>query len=173
MIESSWLEPDVARRLEESVSELGLRSSSPSFEADLEGIDSTRIVSCVRAGEIARATAMIGRPFELSVRVEPRSERPRRGPVAGVRGWSERGVIVPPAGLYAARARVAGRTLPLILHVPDRGVAVSAGSADDFSSPVPLEIIVEHSTEVDDGEMFVEVLSPIAESEPADREEST
>ncbi len=75
-------------------------------------ISSTRIRRAVEHGDLAEAAEMLGRPFAVEGRVEEgrRVGRALGFPTANIRPENE---LMPPAGIYAARLRLAdGRILP-------------------------------------------------------------
>jgi riboflavin kinase/FMN adenylyltransferase len=80
-------------------------------------VSSSRIRRAVQAGEVARAEALLGRPFALRGRVV---EGDRRGrllgfPTANLHVRS--GLVLPADGVYAVQAEVDGRRHPAVLNV--------------------------------------------------------
>jgi len=99
---------------------------------DGEMVSSTRIRDAVRAGEINRASQMLGREYALAGMVRPGDEMGRTlgFPTANL---DARDLLVPPNGVYAAHARVAGA---------QHRAAVNIGTRPTLASPVP-ELRVE------------------------------
>ncbi len=99
---------------------------------DGEMVSSTRIRESLRAGEINRASQMLGREYALAGTVAHGDELGRKlgFPTANL---DVRGLLVPPNGVYAAHARVAG-----VQH----RAAVNIGVRPTLASAVP-EVRVE------------------------------
>jgi riboflavin kinase/FMN adenylyltransferase len=99
---------------------------------DGEMVSSTRIREALRAGEINRASQMLGREYALAGLVTHGDEMGRKlgFPTANL---DVRGLLVPPSGVYAAHASVAGTR---------HRAAVNIGLRPTLASPVP-ELRVE------------------------------
>ncbi len=99
---------------------------------DGEMVSSTRIREALRAGEINRASQMLGREYALAGTVTHGDEVGRQlgFPTANL---DARGLLVPPNGVYAAHARVAGA---------QHRAAVNIGTRPTLASAVP-ELRVE------------------------------
>ena len=99
---------------------------------DGEMVSSTRIRDSLRAGEINRVSQMLGREYALAGTVAHGDEMGRKlgFPTANI---DVRGLLVPPNGVYAAHARVAG-----VQH----RAAVNIGVRPTLASAVP-ELRVE------------------------------
>ena len=99
---------------------------------DGEMVSSTRIRESLRAGEINRVSQMLGREYALAGTVAHGDEMGRKlgFPTANI---DVRGLLVPPNGVYAAHARVAG-----VQH----RAAVNIGVRPTLASAVP-ELRVE------------------------------
>ena len=91
------------------------------FTLEGRGVSSTAIRRMVRRGELSEASRLLGRPYSL------------RGPVTrGKALGGKLGVptanialewaLLPPAGVYAARAAVGGKTHDGVLNIDTRGV---------------------------------------------------
>ena len=80
----------------------------PPFKVDGRPVTSTAVRVAIAAGDLAAAGRMLGRPYEISGRVVHGHHRGQQlgVPTANLR---LRGVQLPPDGVYAARARIAGR----------------------------------------------------------------
>jgi riboflavin kinase / FMN adenylyltransferase len=99
---------------------------------DGEMVSSTRIREMLRAGEINRASQMLGREYALAGLVTHGDEMGRQlgFPTANL---DARGLLVPPNGVFAAHARVAGA---------QHRAAVNIGVRPTLASSVP-ELRVE------------------------------
>lgn len=88
----------------------------PTVEIDGVAVSSAIIRSAIAAGDLSRAARLIGRPFEVGGRVVHGHHRGRQigVPTANVH---LRGVQLPPDGVYAVRARVAGRLLDGVSNI--------------------------------------------------------
>jgi riboflavin kinase/FMN adenylyltransferase len=99
---------------------------------DSEMVSSTRIREAVRTGEFSRASQMLGREYALAGLVTHGDEMGQKlgFPTANL---DARGLLVPPNGVYAAHASVAGAR---------HRAAVNIGLRPTLASPVP-ELRVE------------------------------
>lgn len=88
----------------------------PTVEIDGVAVSSAIIRSAIAAGDLSRAAQLIGRPFEVGGRVVHGHHRGRQigVPTANVH---LRSVQLPPDGVYAVRARVAGRWLDGVSNI--------------------------------------------------------
>ncbi len=88
----------------------------PTVEVDGVAVSSANIRAAIAAGDLASAARLIGRPFEVGGRVVHGHHRGRQigVPTANVH---LRGVQLPPDGVYAVRARVAGRWLDGVSNI--------------------------------------------------------
>lgn len=89
-------------------------------------VSSTRIREAIASGDLADASNLLGRPYSLSGRVLPgqRLGRQLGFPTANV---DVTGLVVPPFGVYVARAIRCGRILDAVLNLGARPT-VSGGS---------------------------------------------
>jgi riboflavin kinase/FMN adenylyltransferase len=88
-------------------------------------VSSTRIREAVRAGQFDAAGRMLGRPYTLSGAVVPGALLGRKlgFPTANV---DVAGILVPPAGVYAADAAVGGKTYRAAVNIGVRPTMYSA-----------------------------------------------
>ncbi len=79
-------------------------------------VSSTLIRACIRAGDIARASRLLGRPVSiLGTVVHGRGYGSRLGfPTANIHPHHE---IVPAAGVYAVRVTIAKKTMPGVCYI--------------------------------------------------------
>jgi riboflavin kinase/FMN adenylyltransferase len=100
----------------------------PVVAADGAQISSTLIRAAVEAGELARADELLGREYTiLGTVVEGRKLGRTLGfPTANLAAHNEQ---FPPNGVYAARAKIEGRTRPGVLNLGVRPT-VDGGTAD-------------------------------------------
>ncbi|MBR0459187.1 MAG: riboflavin biosynthesis protein RibF [Victivallales bacterium] len=82
-----------------------------------ENISSTRVRAAVQAGDLERASAMLGRPYAISGIVEHGQGIARTRLDCPTANLVEPGQVRPPEGVYAARARVDGRLHSGIVYV--------------------------------------------------------
>jgi riboflavin kinase/FMN adenylyltransferase len=77
-----------------------------------ERISSSRVGECVKAGEVAMAARLLGRPYSVPGVVEPGEQLGRKlgFPTANVRTPPDR--LLPADGVYVAQLRRAGECLP-------------------------------------------------------------
>lgn len=101
---------------------------------DGEMVSSTRIREALGAGELNRASQMLGREYALAGRVTHGDEVGRKlgFPTANL---DVRGLLVPPHGVYAAHAAVAGAR---------HRAAVNIGVRPTLASPVPERRVEAH-----------------------------
>jgi len=96
-------------------------------EVSLDGqpVSSTRVRAAVRAGRFARAGQMLGRPYTLCGRVIQGSGVGRQigVPTANL---DAAGLVVPPTGVYAARAFVGGRSHAAAVNIGCRPTVAPA-----------------------------------------------
>ena len=97
-------------------------------EVSLDGqlVSSTRVRAAVRAGRFAQAAQMLGRPYTLCGRIIKGSGvgREMGVPTANL---DLAGLLVPPAGVYAARAFVGGRSHVAAVNIGFRPTVAGAG----------------------------------------------
>ena len=98
-------------------------------EVSLDGqpVSSTRVRAAVRAGRFARAGQMLGRPYALCGRIVKGSGVGRQMGVPTA-NLDTAGLVLPPSGVYAARAFVGGRS---------RAAAVNIGWRPTVSAAAP------------------------------------
>jgi riboflavin kinase/FMN adenylyltransferase len=97
-------------------------------EVSLDGqpVSSTRVRAAVRAGRFAQAAQMLGRPYTLCGRIINGSGvgREMGVPTANL---DLAGLLVPPAGVYEARAFVGGRSHVAAVNIGFRPTVAGAG----------------------------------------------
>lgn len=106
--------------------ELGFAVNGLSAVAlDGEVVSSTRIRESIRTGNLYAASQMLGRCYALSSSVIKGDQLGRRlgFPTANL---DVRGMVVPPGGVYAARARVDERWFRAVLNIGKRPTVSSA-----------------------------------------------
>ncbi len=83
-------------------------------------VSSTRVRQCVRAGEMERAEAYLGRPYSLAGPVVAGDRRGRAlgYPTANLRPPGGR--VLPPDGVYAAKMVWRGRVVPSVSYIGTR-----------------------------------------------------
>jgi len=86
------------------------------FSQDGEAVSSTRIRDAVRGGRLEEAGRMLGRPYSLCGRVV---EGDKVGRTLGfpTANLDVAGLVLPPAGVYAARARLGGSTHRAVVNL--------------------------------------------------------
>jgi riboflavin kinase/FMN adenylyltransferase len=86
---------------------------------DGEIVSSTRIREALRAGEISRASQMLGREYALAGEVMRGDQLGRKlgFPTANL---DVRGLLVPPGGVYAVHAYVGGRPYRAVVNIGSR-----------------------------------------------------
>jgi riboflavin kinase/FMN adenylyltransferase len=96
-------------------------------EVSLDGrpVSSTRVRAAVRAGRFAQAGQMLGRPYTLCGRIHKGSGVGRRMGVPTA-NLDAAGLLLPPSGVYAARAFVAGRSHAAAVNIGCRPTVASA-----------------------------------------------
>jgi riboflavin kinase/FMN adenylyltransferase len=104
-----------------------VRDAVPVIHAG-EIISSTRIRQAIRAGDLAGVGAMLGRPYAVSGRVETGDQLGRKlgFPTANL---AVSGLVLPPAGVYAARVALAGTNHPAVLNIGVRPTLREAAPA--------------------------------------------
>jgi len=98
-----------------------------SVSLDGQAVSSTRIRAAIRAGHLEAASQMLGRPYSLAGEVI-RGERLGRQLGFPTANLDVRGLVLPPAGVYAAHALAGGRTYR---------AAVNIGTRPTLAEPVP------------------------------------
>jgi riboflavin kinase/FMN adenylyltransferase len=95
-------------------------------EVSLDGrpVSSTRVRAAVRAGRFAQAGQMLGRPYTLCGRILKGSGVGRRMGVPTA-NLDAAGLLLPPDGVYAARAFVAGRSHAAAVNIGFRPTVAS------------------------------------------------
>jgi riboflavin kinase / FMN adenylyltransferase len=119
------------QRLQALGSELGISVAViPPVSVDGLPCSSTRVRALVAAGDMRRAAALLGRPFELEGVVVRGAARGRSlgFPTANLAAETE---LAPRLGIYAARARLADGPDDATAHV----AAVSVGRNPTFTGP--------------------------------------
>jgi len=83
---------------------------------DGQVVSSTRIREAIRAGDFASATRMLGRPYSLAARVVKGDQLGTKlgFPTANL---DVTGLVLPPNGVYAARAIVGGKAYRAVLNI--------------------------------------------------------
>jgi riboflavin kinase/FMN adenylyltransferase len=91
----------------------------PPLEQDGEVVSSTRVRECVAAGDLDRATALLGRPYTLAGEVVAgdRLGRQLGFPTANL---AVSGLVLPPLGVYAAMAVAPGLRVPAAVNIGRR-----------------------------------------------------
>lgn len=89
---------------------------APSLTLDGETISSTSVRKLVTAGNLEKASRMLGRPFSILGTVVPGDARGRTlgYPTANLNRHNE---VAPPYGVYAVRARIAGDLRPGLVNI--------------------------------------------------------
>ena len=97
-------------------------------EVSLDGqpVSSTRVRGAVRAGRFAQAAEMLGRPYTLCGRII-RGSGVGRGMGIPTANLDVTGLLTPPAGVYAARASVRGRSHVAAVNIGFRPTVGAAG----------------------------------------------
>jgi riboflavin kinase / FMN adenylyltransferase len=97
-------------------------------------ISSTRVRQLIQAGDVAAANALLLEPYRLQGTVEAGAQRGRElgFPTANL---SAIPVLLPPAGVYAGRAWLAGQALPAAVHIGPNP------TFDDASPKVEVHVI--------------------------------
>jgi riboflavin kinase/FMN adenylyltransferase len=106
----------------ETLQELGARYG---FAVDEVGpvtvgeaqVSSTALRRLVAAGDVRRAGALLGRPFELRGRVVRGEQRGRRLGFPTANLHQRPGLLLPADGVYAVRAVLDGRPVPAVLNI--------------------------------------------------------
>jgi riboflavin kinase / FMN adenylyltransferase len=98
-----------------------------SVALDGQPVSSTRVREVLRAGNFDQVNQMLGRPYALCGRIVKGDGIGRKLGFATA-NMDVTGLALPPTGVYAARAQVAGRTYR---------AAVNIGYRPTLSSPVP------------------------------------
>jgi len=123
-------------------------------------VSSTGVRERVAAGDLAGAANLLGRPFEITGRVERGAERGSKlgFPTANLLPG---GRLLPPPGVYATRVRIGERTgLPAATHV---------GQPPSFDGPVAVEAhILDFSEELRGQRIGVSFIERVRESRPFD-----
>jgi riboflavin kinase/FMN adenylyltransferase len=117
-------------------------------EVSLDGrpVSSTRVRAAVRAGRFALAGRMLGRPYALCGRIiKGRGVGRQLGvPTANL---DVAGLVLPPSGVYAARAFVLGRSHAAAVNIGSRPTLApqeSHSSYSSYSSVAPLFQVEAH-----------------------------
>lgn len=100
--------------------ELGFAArAAESYSMNGQPVSSTRIRESIRAGEFTEASRMLGRPYSLCGHVV---EGDRLGRTFGfpTANLEIAGLVLPPAGVYAARARVDGSEFRAVVNLGTR-----------------------------------------------------
>lgn len=110
---------------------------------DGERVSSTRIRDCIREGKLDDASQMLGRAYSVMGRVLEGDKvgRTLGAPTANV---ETAGLVLPPNGVYAARANVDGRG-----HL----AAVNLGVRPTLSNPAPQRRLEAHLLDFD-GDLY-------------------
>ncbi len=95
------------------------------LELDGQSVSSTRIREAVRAGDFAAAKTMLGRPYALC---GPVIEGQRLGHKLGfpTANLDTANLVVPPNGVYAAEALIAGKSFRAAVNIGHRPTVQSA-----------------------------------------------
>lgn len=101
---------------------------------DGQPVSSTRIRQAIRSGQLEAASRLLGRPYALSAPVIEGDRLGRRlgFPTANL---DADGLVLPPNGVYAVRARWQGRSQPAVLNV---------GTRPTLNHPVPQVRVEAH-----------------------------
>lgn len=121
--------------LEQLGQELGFKVRGlPAVDFEGQAVSSTRIREQIRAGHLAAASQMLGRPYSLSGRVETGDQLGRTldFPTANL---AVAGLNLPPNGVYAGRTRVGDR---------DYLVALNLGRRPTLGNPQPVLRVEAH-----------------------------
>ena len=99
----------------------------PSQTLGGETISSTAVRKAVAAGDLEKAAQMLGRPFSILGTVVPGDALGRTigFPTANLNRHNE---VLPPHGVYAARARIAGQLRPGLVNIGFRPTVKKAAS---------------------------------------------
>jgi FAD synthase len=157
LVDSLWSDRSVAKRLSLFLDQFEMNTSTATFPADIEPIDSTSIAAKIRAGDVAGANVLIGRPFELAVRSAQGAHRGVHAP-RSMRVYPDTRIVVPRHGLYDARTRVAGQVVNVVLEVPRR---VPDANPDKRS----LIVHIDEPVEGVEDELVLAVVSQITKGE--------
>jgi riboflavin kinase / FMN adenylyltransferase len=104
---------------------------------DAQTVSSTRIREAIRAGAFDAAGQMLGRPYCIAGRVMPGDQLGRKIGFATA-NLDTSGLLLPPNGVYAARADVAGQTHRAVLNI---------GVRPTVSQPTPASRVEVHLLE--------------------------
>jgi riboflavin kinase/FMN adenylyltransferase len=80
-------------------------------------VSSSVLRRLIATGDVRRAAALLGQPFELRGRVVRGEQRGRTLGFPTANLHQRAGVLLPADGVYAARARVDGHTWPAVLNI--------------------------------------------------------
>ena len=94
---------------------------------DGETVSSTRIRAAIRAGDLDAASQMLGRAYALAGTVE-RGEQVGRTLGFPTANLAVAGLVLPPHGVYAAHATVAGKVFRAVVNIGVRPTVQSSTS---------------------------------------------
>lgn len=99
----------------------------PPVLVDGVAVSSTRIREAIRRGDFAEAARLLGREYALAGAVVRGAGRGRElgFPTANL---DTRGLVLPPNGVYAARARLERETWPAVINIGVRPTVASAAA---------------------------------------------
>lgn len=123
---------DVARLAHLAAAEGATVDVVPPVSIDGETVSSSRLRGLLTAGDVAAAAALATAPYRLTGTVEPGA---RRGATLGfpTANLGRITTLVPAAGVYAARARLAGDAAPAEWFP----AAVNVGTSPTFETKTP------------------------------------
>ena len=103
---------------------------------DGQAVSSTRIREAIASGQLDAASQMLGRSYSVAGMVMKGEQvgRTLGYPTANV---DARGLVLPPKGVYAAHARVGGRTHRAVVNIGVRPTVSSAASTLQVEAHLP------------------------------------
>jgi riboflavin kinase / FMN adenylyltransferase len=100
---------------------------------DGEPVSSTRIREAIRAGDLAGASDMLGRPYSVAGPVV-RGDQVGRQLGFPTANLAVTGLVLPPDGVYAAEVRLDGRLRPAVVNIGNRPTLRSHSPARRFEA---------------------------------------
>jgi riboflavin kinase/FMN adenylyltransferase len=112
----------------------------PPFTVEGQVVSSSRIRSALLDGDVAAASALLGRPYSLTGRVEHGDGRgkPLGIPTANLEVWADR--VIPKSGVYACQVAYQGKTW---------GAVTNVGVRPTFADQLPAPRVEAHLLDFD------------------------